>query len=181
MDVWIDRESERVAKRRKKPKRQKVMSAVGFEPTSANTVELESTPLDRSGTLTIMDSHHTLIQTHTHKHQPCTRNNNTTHTHTTHHIHCRRSIHTIAFSYPTRASLPHTTHTLSISHIHNTVFHTHTPPFHHSTNRTLYPPLPSTSGRTNLRSCSCSRGQGRYLSFGSLYRHSLLSARSPMV
>lgn len=29
------------------------MSAVGFEPTSANTVELESTPLDRSGTLTI--------------------------------------------------------------------------------------------------------------------------------
>ena len=29
------------------------VSAVGFEPTSANTVELESTPLDRSGTLTI--------------------------------------------------------------------------------------------------------------------------------
>lgn len=29
------------------------MSAVGFEPTSANTVELESTPLDRSGTLTL--------------------------------------------------------------------------------------------------------------------------------
>lgn len=29
------------------------LSAVGFEPTSANTVELESTPLDRSGTLTI--------------------------------------------------------------------------------------------------------------------------------
>ena len=29
------------------------MSAVGFEPTSANTIELESTPLDRSGTLTI--------------------------------------------------------------------------------------------------------------------------------
>lgn len=29
-----------------------VVSAVGFEPTSANTVELESTPLDRSGTLT---------------------------------------------------------------------------------------------------------------------------------
>jgi hypothetical protein len=29
------------------------MSAVGFEPTSANTVELESTPLDRSGTLTM--------------------------------------------------------------------------------------------------------------------------------
>ena len=28
------------------------MSAVGFEPTSASTVELESTPLDRSGTLT---------------------------------------------------------------------------------------------------------------------------------
>jgi len=28
------------------------LSAVGFEPTSANTVELESTPLDRSGTLT---------------------------------------------------------------------------------------------------------------------------------
>ena len=27
--------------------------AVGFKPTSANTVELESTPLDRSGTLTI--------------------------------------------------------------------------------------------------------------------------------
>jgi hypothetical protein len=33
--------------------RQKDLSAVGFEPTSANTVELESTPLDRSGTLTI--------------------------------------------------------------------------------------------------------------------------------
>ena len=29
------------------------VSAVGFEPTSANTVELESTPLDRSGTLTL--------------------------------------------------------------------------------------------------------------------------------
>ena len=29
------------------------MSAVGFEPTSANTVELESTPLDHSGTLTM--------------------------------------------------------------------------------------------------------------------------------
>ena len=28
---------------------------MGFEPTSANTVELESTPLDRSGTLTIRD------------------------------------------------------------------------------------------------------------------------------
>lgn len=27
------------------------MTAVGFEPTSANTVELESTPLDRSGML----------------------------------------------------------------------------------------------------------------------------------
>lgn len=27
------------------------MLTVGFEPTSANTVELESTPLDRSGTL----------------------------------------------------------------------------------------------------------------------------------
>lgn len=33
-------------------KKEKEMSAVGFEPTSANTVELESTPLDRSGTLT---------------------------------------------------------------------------------------------------------------------------------
>lgn len=33
-------------------KKKKEMSAVGFEPTSANTVELESTPLDRSGTLT---------------------------------------------------------------------------------------------------------------------------------
>lgn len=32
----------------------KLLSAVGFEPTSANTVELESTPLDRSGTLTII-------------------------------------------------------------------------------------------------------------------------------
>ena len=32
----------------------KSVSAVGFEPTSANTVELESTPLDRSGTLTFM-------------------------------------------------------------------------------------------------------------------------------
>ena len=29
------------------------MSAVGVESTSANTVELESTPLDHSGTLTI--------------------------------------------------------------------------------------------------------------------------------
>ena len=33
-------------------KKKKSLSAVGFEPTSANTVELESTPLDRSGTLT---------------------------------------------------------------------------------------------------------------------------------
>jgi len=39
------------------------MSAVGFEPTSANTVELESTPLDRSGTLTIKDT--LLPQNHT--------------------------------------------------------------------------------------------------------------------
>jgi hypothetical protein len=36
--------------------REKEMSAVGFEPTSANTVELESTPLDRSGTLTVYTS-----------------------------------------------------------------------------------------------------------------------------
>lgn len=29
-----------------------VMSSVGFEPTSTNTVELESTPLDHSGKMT---------------------------------------------------------------------------------------------------------------------------------
>lgn len=28
------------------------MSRVGLEPTSANTVDLKSTPLDRSGTVT---------------------------------------------------------------------------------------------------------------------------------
>jgi len=33
-------------------KKEKGLSAVELEPTSANTVELESTPLDRSGTLT---------------------------------------------------------------------------------------------------------------------------------
>src|SRR5918996_2205859 len=35
-----------------------VLSAVGVEPTSANTVELESTPLDHSGTLTRSDILH---------------------------------------------------------------------------------------------------------------------------
>ena len=41
-----------------------VMSAVGFETTSANTVELESTPLDRSGTLTIKYALPPQIYTH---------------------------------------------------------------------------------------------------------------------
>ena len=40
------------------------MSAVGFEPTSANTVELESTPLDRSSTLTITYALPPQIYTH---------------------------------------------------------------------------------------------------------------------
>ena len=54
------------------------MSAVGFEPTSANTVELESTPLDRSGTLTITnETLHTDILQLAH---PYTTNE---HTHTT--------------------------------------------------------------------------------------------------
>ena len=39
------------------------VSAVGFEPTSANTVELESTPLDRSGTLTSVGSQHPRFHT----------------------------------------------------------------------------------------------------------------------
>ena len=44
----------------------KDMSAVGFEPTSANTLELESNPLDRSGTLTyifIFPLTHTPLET----------------------------------------------------------------------------------------------------------------------
>ena len=46
---------------------QKDVSAVGFEPTSANTVELESTPLDRSGTLTsFLSSSSHIIHKHTH-------------------------------------------------------------------------------------------------------------------
>ena len=59
------------------------MSAVGFEPTSANTVELESTPLDRSGTLT--DIHFI----HTHPTKPI--NNYIRTTHTTSH---KPSMHT---------------------------------------------------------------------------------------
>ena len=36
------------------------MQAVGFEPTSANTLELKTNPLDRSGTLAITVFHFTM-------------------------------------------------------------------------------------------------------------------------
>ena len=70
--------------RRKRVKRRKRLSAVGFEPTSANTVELESTPLDRSGTLTIdkVTLHHTKSNTNAPR-QPSTTNKQNTHS--THH------------------------------------------------------------------------------------------------
>ena len=56
-----------------------MVSTVGFEPTSANTVELESTPLDRSGTLTRLGFQtpkntlqNTIIHTHNHTHSHLT-------------------------------------------------------------------------------------------------------------
>ena len=57
------------------------VSAVGFEPTSANTVELESTPLDRSGTLTSY-----------------TQRFYTVHTNSTHAIHHTASAHAVSLT-----------------------------------------------------------------------------------
>lgn len=50
-----------------------MVSAVGFEPTSANTVELESTPLDRSGTLTRFSFTHQKNILHKHEHNTHTK------------------------------------------------------------------------------------------------------------
>jgi len=79
-----------------------ILSAVGFEPTSANTVELESTPLDRSGTLTtkltLLPQNHTHTEHHTHHHTtgPQRHTQHTQHTQRDHHQHTTpdNSLHT---------------------------------------------------------------------------------------